>query len=318
MTGTQTPPIARAYGLPQEWSWRGWPIAATYQPSRAQTPQGQVITTTAPALLLHGFGASIGHWRDNIHGLAADRSVYALDLLGFGGSAKPEIPYTVDLWVEQVYSFWQERISQPVILTGHSVGGLVSVILAARYPQMVKGVCLISCADGPHPEDLPHPFDWAVQGLTELVVAILGCPWTYPWLFDRLRQRSVLTSWIKGVYKRQERVDDELIDIFLQPAFDPGADYVFLDAFRALLTRRFDSPKRLLPQIQTPILLIWGREDPAVPSFLADKFKRWQPQITLIKLPGIGHCAHDELPQWVNVLIGEWAASLDMIPRLKL
>ncbi|MEO0852331.1 MAG: alpha/beta hydrolase, partial [Cyanobacteria bacterium J06648_11] len=74
----------------------------------------------------------------------------------------------------------------------------------------------------------------------------------------------------------------------------------------------FDSPKHLLPRVKAPILLIWGQDDPAVPSFLADKFKRWNPDISLIKLPGIGHCAHDELPQWVSALLSEWAASLEV------
>ncbi len=36
----------------------------------------------------------------------------------------------------------------------------------------------------------------------------------------------------------------------------------------------------------------------------------------MVKLPGVGHCAHDELPHWVNTLIGEWAASLETCPDL--
>lgn len=309
VTGRPLPSTARAYGEPQAWSWRGWPISVTHQPSRDPG------SDSTPVVLLHGFGASIGHWRDNIPGLSAHRSVYGLDLLGFGGSAKPRVEYSFDLWVDQVHQFLQQQMSGPVILVGHSIGGLVAVLLAARYPEQVKGICLISCADGPHPEDLPQPFGWVVRGLTRAVVAILGCPFTYPLLFDRLRQRAVLRKWVEGVYKHRERVDEELLDIFLQPAFDPGADYVFLDTFRAILTRPFAAPKRLLPHMHTPILVIWGQEDPAVPSFLADRFKQWQPQLTLIKLPGVGHCAHDELPQWVNALIGEWVAHLETVPR---
>ncbi len=309
--GTESSSVLPRYGHPQTWHWRGWPIHFTYTPSRAQTPTGKVNVTAAPALLIHGFGASVGHWRHNIVPLGSQRSIYALDLLGYGGSAKPEIAYSVDLWVEQVYEFWQIHIQQPIILVGHSIGGLVGVIAAARYPQMVKGLCLISCADGPHPEELSAPWDGLVQALCDGIMAVLGCPLTYPHLFNWLRQTEVLRGWIKNVYKRDEQVDDELVQIFQKPAFDPGASHVFLDSLRAIISRRFDSPKRLLPTLKMPILLLWGREDPAVPSFLADQFKRWQPALTLVKLPGVGHCAHDELPDWVNVLIGEWAASLD-------
>jgi haloalkane dehalogenase len=307
MNTMQAPPTLR-FGQPQRWQWRDWSVFFTYQPCTA-------TTILAPVLLLHGFGASHGHWRHNIHPLAQQRSVYALDLLGFGGSAKPEIEYTVNLWVDQVYEFWQAHIQQPVILTGHSIGGLAGVILAARHPEMIKGLCLISCADGPHPDDLPDWLGWLVQGFFSLILGVVGFPLTYPYLFRWLRHPEVLRGWIEGVYQHREQVDDELVEIFRRPAFDPGADYVFMDALRAILLRRFDGPQRLLPRVQAPILLLWGREDPAVPSFLADKFKAWQPQLQLVKLPGVGHCAHDELPLWVNTLILEWAADLELLPR---
>ncbi len=300
-------------GHSNHWIWHNWDIHYTYEPSRAQTSTGQVSVTAAPVLLLHGFGASVGHWRHNIQPLGSQRSVYALDLLGFGGSAKPQVDYTIDLWVDQVIDFWDTHISQPVVLVGHSVGGLVALLVAARRPEMVKGLCLISCADGPHPEELPAPLEWLVQGLCEVLIGIVGNPLTYPPLFRWLRQPDVLRRWIENVYQNKAAVDEDLVQIFLQPAFDEGAEYVFLDAFRAVLTRRFDSPRRVLPRLKVPILLIWGQQDPAVPSFLADQFKKWQPALTLIKLPGIGHCAHDELPGWVNALIGEWAASLERI-----
>lgn len=304
-------------GHSNHWNWHDSTVHYTYTPSRAQSGSGQVIITSAPVLLLHGFGASVGHWRHNIHPLGSERSVYALDLLGFGASAKPQVDYSIDLWVDQVIDFWATHIQQPVVLVGHSVGGLVALLAAYRRPEMVKGLCLISCADGPHPEELPAPLEWLVQGLCELVIAVLGNPFTYPPLFRWLRQPEVLRGWIENVYKNKAAVDEELIQIFLQPAFDEGAEYVFLDAFRAVFTRRFESPKRVLPRLRLPILLIWGQQDPAVPSFLADQFKKWQPTLTLIKLPGIGHCAHDELPGWVNALIGEWAASLEQIPAQK-
>jgi pimeloyl-ACP methyl ester carboxylesterase len=292
------------FGHPQQWNWRGWSIRYTYAPTTA-------TTAAAPILLVHGFGASLGHWRGNIRPLSRDRSVYAIDLLGCGGSDKPAIHYSISLWVQQLYEFWQEHVQEPIVLAGHSIGGLIALTLAARHPEMVKGLSLISCADGPHPEELPRPLGCLVQGICEIAVGLIQCPLTYPILFRKLREAPTLRRWIRNVYKYDLRVDDELVSIFQKPAFDLGADVVFIESFRAILTRRFESPKYLLPQVRSPILLIWGKDDPAVPSFLADKFKQWQPALELIKLPGIGHCAHDELPEWVSALIGEWAASLE-------
>ncbi len=291
------------FGRSHQWSWNGWTIHYTHHDSEH--------SDLTPVLLVHGFGASIGHWRHNIQPVAAHRPVYALDLLGFGGSAKPEISYTVDVWIDQVFEFWNAFLQKPTILVGHSVGALVILLAAARYPQIAKGLCLISCADGPHPDELPQPFEWLVQGFFEVLLGLIGCPLTYPLLFNWLRQPEVLRAWIKNIYKKVEVVDDDLVTLFLEPAFDPGAEYVFLDALRAVLTRRFSSPKRVLPEFKAPILLLWGKEDPAVPSFLADKFKAWQPSIDLVKIPGVGHCAHDEVPFWVNTLLLEWVASLE-------
>ncbi|WP_017327955.1 alpha/beta fold hydrolase [Synechococcus sp. PCC 7336] len=294
------------FGHQRDWSWRGWSIRYSYTPTLA-------VTAAAPILLIHGFGASLGHWRSNIEPLSRTRSVYAIDLLGCGASEKPlSVEYTVDLWVEQIYAFWQEHIQQPIILSGHSLGGLIAVTLAARYPKTAKGLCLISCADGPHPEEYPAPIAWAIERICEAVVCAIGLPCIYPFFFRQLRQEKSLKKAIANVYKLKCRVDLELVKIFQAPAFEQGAEIVLLELLRAILIRRFESPRLLLPQIEVPILVIWGQEDPAVPSFFADKFKQWKPSIQLIKLPGIGHCAHDELPQWVSTLISEWAAATEL------
>ena len=297
------------FGHLKDWCWQGYSIRYSYAPTVA-------ITNAAPAVLVHGFGASLGHWRSNIPLLSRSRSVYAIDLLGCGGSSKPtDIQYTVDLWVAQLYEFWREHIQQPAILSGHSLGGLVALTAVARHPEMAKGLNLISCADGPHPEEFPLPIACAIRALTELVVRVVGFPCTYPLLFNRLRQEEPLKQAIRNTYKIDERVDDELVKIFQQPALEEGAQEVLLELLRAILTRRFESPRLLLPRVRVPILIVWGKDDPAVPSFFADKFVQWNPACKLVKLPGIGHCAHDELPQWVSALISEWATGLEINPK---
>ena len=65
-----------------------------------------------PLLLIHGFGASIYHWRYNIPILARDYHVYAIDLLGFGLSDKPIIDYSAELWRDQALAFIKEVVSR--------------------------------------------------------------------------------------------------------------------------------------------------------------------------------------------------------------
>lgn len=97
--------------------------------------------------MLHGFGASIGHWRHNLEVLGEQHTVYALDMLGFGASEKACANYNIQLWVEQIYDFWKTFIRQPVILVGNSLGSLVSLAVAATYPEMVQGVVMMSLPD---------------------------------------------------------------------------------------------------------------------------------------------------------------------------
>ena len=86
--------VAREFPEKSVWLWRSHQIQYT------------ILGQGTPLLLVHGFGAAIGHWRQNIPALAAaGYQVFALDLLGFGASAKPALDYTVELWEDLLVDF---------------------------------------------------------------------------------------------------------------------------------------------------------------------------------------------------------------------
>ncbi len=66
-----------------------------------------------PLLFIHGFGASTDHWRKNMAELQADFEVYALDLIGFGRSSKPNSGYSPQLWRDQIDTFIKDVIASP-------------------------------------------------------------------------------------------------------------------------------------------------------------------------------------------------------------
>lgn len=81
-------------------------------------------------LLVHGFGAFWEHYRDNLKGLAAKGyRVWALTLVGFGRSEKPNITYTELTWAELVRDFIVEVVQEPVVLAGNSIGGSETIVL---------------------------------------------------------------------------------------------------------------------------------------------------------------------------------------------
>jgi pimeloyl-ACP methyl ester carboxylesterase len=81
--------------------------------------------------------------------LAENFRVFAIDLLGFGASAKPTpgvVEYTFETWGQQVADFCREVVGAPAFLVGNSVGCLVAMQTAVDYADGVRGVALLNCS----------------------------------------------------------------------------------------------------------------------------------------------------------------------------
>jgi pimeloyl-ACP methyl ester carboxylesterase len=75
--------------------------------------------------------------------------VFAIDLLGFGGSAKPILDYNTGLWRDLVKDFLAEFVKEPAVLVGNSLGSLICLEVAAASPEAsVGGLVLLNCAGG--------------------------------------------------------------------------------------------------------------------------------------------------------------------------
>jgi pimeloyl-ACP methyl ester carboxylesterase len=293
-------------GNQRDWVWRGWQTRYTYQRCSG------VAEESAPVLLLHGFGASIGHWQHNLEFLATHHTVYGLDLVGWGGSRKPKIEYTIDLWVEQVYDFWQTFVGQPMILVGNSIGSLVALVAAARHPEMAASMIMVSLPDlSAEQEMIPRSIQPLVNGLKRL---ILNPPLLHT-LFRIVSQPKVARKWAQIAYSNPDRVTDELVDLFLVPAQEPEAPAAFVKIMQGMTSSNF-SPniRQLLPEMKLPMLLIWGCEDRMIPAGTAKILLQLNPLLELVNLAAAGHCAHDELPDEVNHIIRNWLDSPTITP----
>jgi pimeloyl-ACP methyl ester carboxylesterase len=278
------------------WNWRGHQLKYT------------VIGAGQPLFLIHGFGASIDHWRKNMPALAAGGyQVYAIDLLGFGGSDKAPIDYSMELWEELVVDFWHEHINKPTIFIGNSIGALLSLMLVTHHPELSAGGVLINCAGGLNHR--PDELNFVLRNVMAIFTNIVASPAFGKLLFDRVRQKSQIRNSLYQVYQRREAVTDELIDIIYQPACDPGAQQVFVSILTAPAG---PTPESLLPQVTKPLLVLWGENDPWTPIKGAKVYRELAAtgrSIRVVSIPNAGHCPHDEHPEVVNPAILEWLAT---------
>lgn len=100
----------------------------------------------ATVVFIHGIGHSGDAWQQVVPHLPKDIRIISIDLLGFGKSPKPHWPiYSVRLQARMVIAtILRMRINGPLILVGHSLGALVSVEIARRYPLLVRSLVLCS------------------------------------------------------------------------------------------------------------------------------------------------------------------------------
>ncbi|MDG2991208.1 alpha/beta fold hydrolase [Candidatus Synechococcus calcipolaris G9] len=294
-----TPVTEHTYLPAQTYQWRDWAIA--YRQSGDAGP---------PVVLIHGFGASSLHWRKNLPVLGATFQVYALDLIGFGQSAKPNpdnFAYTFDHWAQLVLDFCQDIIGEPVFLVGNSIGCVVALQAAVTEPNRVRGLALLNCSlrqlHHRNREKLPWYQQWGVN----LVQKFLAYPPLGHLFFASLAKPKAIRKILCQAYASADAVSDELIDIIYQPARDPGA----ADVFIAFITYSDGPlPEDLLAQITCPTLILWGEKDPWEDYRVGQEWVKFPGVKEFILLPGLGHCPQDQDPDVVNTYLQTFLADL--------
>lgn len=293
MTAIASQPIDRTQGT--YWTWRDQAIH--YVVAGEASPE----ENRPPLLLVHGFGASTDHWRKNIQGLQADFQVWAIDLLGFGRSAKPDWQYSGDLWQAQLHDFITEVIGRPAVLAGNSLGGYASLCVAANHPESVAGLVLLNSA-GPFssPAQTPPP---PPNPIAKIIQSLMLQPLPSWLLFQYVRQPATIRRTLQQVYLDKTAITDQLVEDIRRPALDPGAPKVFASVFKS---RQGEKVDELLQKMTCPLLMLWGEGDPWMNCRAKGaQFRQYYPTLTEHYLQA-GHCPHDEVPDQVNGLLRDW------------
>jgi pimeloyl-ACP methyl ester carboxylesterase len=260
-------------------------------------------------LLVHGFGANVNHFRYQFPALVEEGyRVYAIDLLGFGASDKPKDEnYSIELFVQLLEDFTisMNPKREKWVVAGNSIGGLCSLGLASKLPDIIEGVVLFNTSGGMSGfryDQVPlfvRPILWVVQKL------ILDHPERGGRFFESFRTRENVESILMttGVYGNTTNVDEELLEILLGPADDDGAREVFLKVFGG---DPGPTPESFLAKIECPVLALWGEADPWTVIAMGEAFEKHHEHYRLERLPGAGHCPHDDVPELCHEIMLPW------------
>ncbi len=234
-------------------------------------------------VFLHCFAGNLETWRVVQTLLAPAYHTVALDLWGFGASARPATLSQED-WPVQVLEVMDALRMPHAVLVGHSLGGRVALTCAAVAPERVRGMVLIG-SDGLHlPQSNPHLRALSYRPLLHLVQRRL------------LRHPQMLESLLRESYPRDYPITEPLVQRYLRPLRVQG-NLAALDH----LSRTYPGKDsaRLLERVHCPSLLLWGTEDrvTALPYVL--HLMRRLPVAELVVLSRIAHLPHEECPEIV-------------------
>ncbi len=278
-------------------------------------------------ILVHGFGASAGHWRHTIPALSDETDVVAIDLLGFGQSDKPRsrladehetagsVTYCFDLWAQQVVDLiadLQKPAETCLHLVGNSIGAMVVLTAAGilnRQGKPASQLVLIDCAQRTLDDRRLAEQPALAQLFRPALKGLIRQRWLTGFLFQQLARPGTIRRVLRQAYPSGAHVDEELVELLYRPTQTPGAS----ESFRGFVNLFNDhlAPSLLQDLSDTAcpseVRMIWGERDPWEDP---EEARRWVRQFECIKelriIPGAGHCPHDEDPDHVNPILKQW------------
>jgi 4,5:9,10-diseco-3-hydroxy-5,9,17-trioxoandrosta-1(10),2-diene-4-oate hydrolase len=249
----------------------------------------------APLVLLHALGESVLDWQWVLSTLVRSYRVYAPDLPGFGGSAKPVADYSPAFFARFAATLLDALELEHSAVAGNSLGGLVALRLALSEPERVSALCLIDSVG------LGREASWALRLPTIPGSGDMAAAWSKTPLGAAQR------AWLKAqlLFTRPERAPAGWMKEQYRLAQLPG----FLEAALAALRAQLDLGGQRevlldqLPRLEIPTLIVWGESDRILPVSQAREAVARLKQGSLELIPDCGHLPQVEQPDhFVGIL----------------
>ncbi|MDQ2584250.1 alpha/beta fold hydrolase [Saccharothrix yanglingensis] len=252
-----------------------------------------------PVVLVHGLGGSHLNWCLLAPHLVGRHRVLAVDLAGFGLTHPEGRSTTVPSNARLLDRFVADVVGEPVALVGNSMGGMISVLHAARRPAGVTHLALLD----PAVPLLGARLDPQVAA----AFALYSLPGAGRWLLERSRRgvspRRQVKRVLNLVCANSKVVPEEVVlasmNLIEQREEIPGLDEAFLAAARSVVRasaagRRYYAA---MSRVKAPVYLAHGDRDRLVPVKAAEAAARRNPSWEFEVFEGVGHVPQLEIPE---------------------
>ena len=272
-------------GAMHDWTWRGWRVRYT------------TLGEGPPVVLVHGIHAAASSFemRGIFEPLSQQYTVYAVDLLGFGKSERPEARYNGQLYADLLADFLAEVVGRADLLIGSSLSAAYVVAVAAAQPGLVDRLVLLSPTD---------TTSLSEQG--RVIGRVLAAPLIGTAAFNLLASRASIQSFLRQAYADPSRVDDTLVEQNWATSHQPNARL----APAAFLAGQLDLPfPRSSGPVAAPILVVRGSV-PGIGDQATDaELHGLGPDVTIETIEDTAQLPHDEAPDRTLALIEQWVAA---------
>jgi pimeloyl-ACP methyl ester carboxylesterase len=265
-----------------------------------------------PMVLVHGLGGSVQNWM-----LVADQiaergwSVSAVELAGFGATPLAGRESTLETNRGIVNSFITQMTKGPVVLVGHSMGGLISMMQAGANPDSVSHLVLLDPA-------VPLARTSPMKPLPAAFVRMLSKRPSVGAAFANALARfegpeRLIANALRQYCADSTQLDRGLVEALVESErarIAHGAPYLgYMQAYRSMLARTGDVDaydKEVAVPVKAPTLLIAGAEDTLVPTEHIRRLATVRPDWTYEEMAGVGHNPQMEAPDRFVTLIVDW------------
>jgi len=233
-------------------------------------------------LLIHSHYFNMRMWDDWLPLLSHHFRVIRFDMTSHGLTGpEPGSDYSMERDLDLILGLLDHLGVDQFSVAGSSLGGNMAFHLAGRYPERVQRLALINSGGIPRPGS--RGTSGTIPGWVDYV--------TY------LVPTTAFRSFLEWMIIDDTLVTDAMVSEFHQMFRRAGNRFAEFNRLRAF---KVGDPTDLLASITTPVLLMWGADNPQLPVTQADRFAELlvnAPQLETLVYPGVGHVIPLEIPQ---------------------